>query len=202
MILHRLVMKARRQEGLTLIELSVAMMILSIVTAIFLNVLVVVQNNIAIQQRRTQNNDQVRAALFSIDREVRSGGYIYNPATEVVPDYNLVVYTQANAPTRTPPNQCVEWRIDTLKQLLQRRWDPANPGAAKPFVPVADSIVNRVGSVPAFTLTTAGASSLVNIVLLANSRGTADTYETVRVSSTITARNSAPATSCTPRPAG
>jgi prepilin-type N-terminal cleavage/methylation domain-containing protein len=198
----RLIHKIREQQGLTLIELSVVMLILGVVTAIFLSALVVVQNNVVIQQRRTQNNDQVRAALFSIDRQVRSAGYIYDPTTEVVPNYNLTVYTQANAPTSTPPDRCIEWRIDTNKQLLRRWWDPANPGAARAFAPVAENIVNRVGSTPAFTLATSGPTSLVNIVLLANVKGTADTYETVRVTSTITARNSAPSTSCTPRPVG
>lgn len=185
-----------------MVEVTVATAILGIVVAVFLGVQVVVQDNIVVQQRRTTNNDQVREAVFSLDREIRSGNLVYDPALESVPYYSLVVYTQANAPTRTPPNQCVEWRIDTANRLVQRRWDPGNPAGASGWRAVAENIVNRAGGVPAFTLDSSGAGTLVNIVLLANARGTSGPTETVRVASSVTARNSAPGTSCTPRPAG
>jgi Tfp pilus assembly protein PilW len=194
------------EDGTTVVEVTVAMAILGIVLAVFLGIQVVVQDNIVIQQRRSTNNDQARQALFSLDREIRSGNLVYDPAMESVPYYGLVVYTQANATTRTPPNQCVEWRIDTTKKLVQRRWDPTNPAGASLFTPVAENIVNREGNVPAFTLTSAatstGTSTVVDIVLLANARGTSGATETVRIASSVTARNAAPGTSCSLRPTG
>ena len=192
----------RADDGVTVVEVALATAILGIVIAVFLAAQVVVQDNLVVQQRRTQNNDQAREALFSLDREIRSGNFVHDPAAESVPNYHLVVYTQANAPTRTPPNQCVEWRIDTTRRLLQRRWDPAIPVAASPWRTVAVDIVNREGAVPAFTLSTSGTSTLVNIVLLANVRYSPGGPETVRLSSSVTARNAGSATACAIRPAG
>ena len=185
-----------------MVEVALATAILGVVIAVFLAAQVVVQDNLVVQQRRSQNNDQAREALFSLDREIRSGNFVYDPAQESVPNYHLVVHTQANAPTRTPPNQCVEWRIDTTRRLLQRRWDPAMPVAASPWRAVAEDIVNRQAAVPAFTLTTSGTSSLVNIVLLAHVRYSPGEPETVRLTSSVTARNAGSATACAIRPVG
>ena len=179
----------------------VVTMLLGIITAIFLNALVAVQDNVATQQRRTRNNDSARQALFSLDREVRSGNLVYDSAAESVPGHELVVFTQANAPTRTPPNQCVQWRVDTNKKLLVRRWDPANILTASAWETVAENIVNRVNNVPAFTLASAGGPT-VSVVILANTNHTAGAKETVRVTSSITARNLTPSANCSLRPAG
>jgi type II secretory pathway component PulJ len=188
------------EEGLTVIEVTVVTLLLGIVSVIFLNALVSVQNNMATQERRTKNNDQARQAMFSLDREIRSGNLIYNPATESIPNYQLVVYTQANATTRTPPNQCVQWRIDDNKRLVVRRWDPASLSSVSTWQIVAENVVNRVNSVPAFTLSSSG--NTVNVVLLTNTRHTPGAKETVRVASSITARNVTPSTNCSTRPAG
>jgi prepilin-type N-terminal cleavage/methylation domain-containing protein len=203
MTIWRLIkLRAARQDGFTVVELVVGMTILSIVLAAFMGALVSAQNNLVIQENRTKNNDQVRQALFSLDREIRSANLIYDPAGESVPSYDLTVYTQANAPTRTPPNQCVEWRIDTFKKLNVRRWDPADPGGVSGWAPVADDIVNRVAGVPAFILNSSTATPVLDIVLLSNSRYTATSTETTRVTSSVGARNYSPSTTCTPRPAG
>ena len=193
---------ARAEDGVTVVEVALATAILGIVIAVFLGVQVVVQDNLMIQQRRSNNNDQARQALFSLDREIRSGNFVHDPAQEAVPSYQLVVHTQANAPTRTPPNQCVEWRIDTANKLLRRSWDPANPGAASTWVTVAEGIANRQGGVPAFTIASSGTSTLVNIVLLANARFSPGGPETARLTSTVTARNAGSSAACTTRPAG
>lgn len=187
---------------MTVIEVMVVVMIMGIVSAIFLNALVTVQNNVAVQERRSKNNDSTRLALYSLDREVRSANLVYDPAAESIPNQELVVYTQANATTRTPPNQCVQWRVDsTNKRLLVRRWDPSNILSATAWHVVAENIVNRVNGVPAFSLATAG-SSTVKIVLLSNTNHTPGAKETVRVASSVTARNVTPSTNCSLRPVG
>lgn len=194
--------EGRTEDGFSLIELIISMGILTIVLTAFAGALVAAQNSLATQESRTQSNDQVRQALFSVDREIRSGILFYDPAGELVPNYDLVVYTQANAPTRTPPNQCVEWRIDTLQQLNIRRWDPADPGGVSAWAPVAEDIVNRLAGVPAFTFDNTQASPVIDVVLLANANYTPGDTDTVRVSSSVAARNYSPSTTCTPRPAG
>ncbi|HSH58934.1 MAG TPA: hypothetical protein VK988_04690 [Acidimicrobiales bacterium] len=191
----------RGEDGVTVIEVMVVTMLLGIVVGIFLQALVSVQNNVATQERRSKHNDAARQALFSLDREIRSGNLVLDPALESLPNYQLVVYTQANAPTRTPPNQCVQWRIADDKKLLVRRWDSSNILSVSSWQVVADDIVNRVNSVAAFSLPSAG-SSTVNITLLANTNHTPGAKETVRVTSSITARNATSSTNCSVRPPG
>ncbi len=193
----------RREEGLTVIEVMVVTALLGMVMAVFSATLHSVQSNIVVQGRRSTNNDRAREALFSLDREIRSGNLVHNPASESLPNYELVVYTQANAPTRTPPNWCVQWRIETNKKLQQRRWYP-HPSTGLPqgvtaWRVVAEDIVNRVENQPAFT---SGGASVVNIVLLANVKHGAGATDTVRMTSSVAARNATPSTHCTLRPPG
>lgn len=185
------------EDGLTVIEVMVVTALLGIVMVVFMGALVSVQNNMVVQQRRSRNNDEARQALFSLDRQIRSANLVYDPAAESVPYYSLVVHTQANAITR-----CVEWRIETNKQLRQRGWEPANPGGASGWTTVANDILNRVESVPAFTFGASGGSTVVDIVLLANVAESTAPSEKARVSSSVTARNTVPSSTCSPRPAG
>src|SRR5207249_3650987 len=66
------------QHGFTLAELLVAMMILVIVIVIFDGALVSIQQGVASEDLRSQNNDQARLAIESLDREIRSANYIYD----------------------------------------------------------------------------------------------------------------------------
>ena len=204
MTLRRRARKAegRSEDGVTVIEVMIVTALLSLVMAVFMGSLVTVQNNMVVQQRRSRNNDLARQALFSLDREIRSGNLVYDPAAEPTPYYSLVVHTQANAPTRTPPNRCVEWRVETNKQLRQRWWDPANPAGASGWTTVATDIFNRQENVPAFTIATTGQSAVVDIVLLPNVADSTAPPENARLSSSVAARNTVAGSTCSPRPAG
>ncbi len=139
---------AARETGMTLVEVMVTMMMLSIVMVVFFGVLVSIQNAVVRQDNLSRTNDQARLALEQLDREIRSGNVLYDPASENPANYTLRIYTQSNATTRTPsPGYwCTLWTINSSQQLVTRVWPPLQPENATPWRVVAEGIVNRVVS--------------------------------------------------------
>ena len=210
--LPRLMRTARRDErGMTLVELMVSVALMMIVATIFTTVLLSIQKAVMRQQARSEMNDQARLGLQQMDREIRSGNYIYDPTENLgtcagkncAPGYSLRVFTQANAPTRTPPEQCVQWVIDG-RQLFRRAWAPGESTSLGGWRMVAEGIVNRDipppgGPVPAFSRDLSG--RVLDITLMLNSRlGSADAPKTVRMNTSIAIRNPATAGPCDPVP--
>jgi prepilin-type N-terminal cleavage/methylation domain-containing protein len=105
-------------EGMSLTELMVAMMVMALASGVFLTTLASVQKSVAETDIRTRSNTQARLALETLDHEVRSGNLLYDPETYTDPAdryFRFKVYTQANANTRqpTPGYTCRLWRIRT-----------------------------------------------------------------------------------------
>jgi type II secretory pathway pseudopilin PulG len=188
---------------MTLVEVTVSMSLMVIVSVIFLSALSSVQRGVERQTDRTTTNDQLRLALQQLDHEIRSGNLLYDPQLEsdpdpshnVVPSMSLRIYTQANADIRNPGNQCVQWRITDLGELQSRRWattwrdDPAT--LVTSFRVVAENVVNRDPSVnvPAFTLdpdpAKGGRTIVVSLIVNANSKS----GQNVNIKQSITGRN-------------
>ena len=88
---------------MTLVELVVAMAILSIVMLVMTTTLSSIQRAVVEEDVRTRLNDQARLAVQSIDRLVRSGNILYDPVDESGNDpydpgatgYLFRIYTQA-----------------------------------------------------------------------------------------------------------
>ena len=114
---------ARSDAGTTVAEFAVSMGLFTIVLVIASTVLVTMQNAVSRADSRTRTNDQLRLAVASIDRQVRSGNVIHDPATEpgMPSGMSLRVYTQANAPTSVSANRCVQWRVSG-GELQTREW--------------------------------------------------------------------------------
>jgi len=192
------------ESGVTLVELLVSMSLLGIVLPIFLGVLVSAQSGLVKQADRSQTNDQVRQAVEEIDREVRSGNVLFNPANENPPYMSLRVYTQANAPSREtgglPGERCVQWRISG-GQLQRRDW-PLNTTTASSWRIIADHVVNT-SSTPAFTLADPTTKRVLNIAIVVNQ--SSKHGSNVEVDDSVEGRNtvySYPASlTCTPIPA-
>ncbi|HET7236441.1 MAG TPA: prepilin-type N-terminal cleavage/methylation domain-containing protein [Actinomycetota bacterium] len=146
-LLHR----TREDDGITLPELLVAMFIFGIVMLVFTSTLASVQGGVVHQDNLSRTNDQARLALEQLDREIRSGNVLYDPALESDPNYVLRVYTQTNFGTPREAFMCALWMIDEQRQLLTRRWDPQGDGGTNWRV-VATGIVNKELGVPAFAL--------------------------------------------------
>ncbi len=185
---------------MTLVELMVAMFVLGFVMLVFTNVLASVQRGVVIQESLSRTLDQARLAVEQLDREIRSGNVLYDPALEnngiasctgCATGYTLRVYTQSNADTRG--YQCALWQVDDQQQLLTRRWPPNNPGLATGWRVVATGIVNRSLSPaePAFTIETdpLKGDRTVNIALAANEDLVHRPTQTVRVQASLTGRN-------------
>jgi prepilin-type N-terminal cleavage/methylation domain-containing protein len=158
-ILRRL----RGERGMTLVELVVAMAILSIVLLVMTTTLTSIQRAVVEEDVRGRLNDQARLALQSLDRLVRSGNILYDPVDESGNDpydatatgYLFRVYTQAEQTEDEDP-RCALWLVDEEQQLLYRTWPVLDPDAASNWTVVAEGIVNRDLNQPAFTLDPAG----------------------------------------------
>jgi len=188
-----------REEGFTLSEVLVAMMVLSLAMAMFFTTLASVQRSVAETDIRTRSNTQARLALQTLDHEVRSGNVLYDPATSSDPFFRFKIYTQTNATTRqpSPGYTCRLWRITAGGELQTRWWEPAQTDpndSASLWRTVATGIVNKqvTPTVPAFVIDpdpNKGGRTL-NVVLLVNEDLQGDlTTGTVKIQSALTGRN-------------
>jgi type II secretory pathway pseudopilin PulG len=205
---------------MTLVELLVSMSILSIVLLVFVAVLASVQRGVVAQDTLSQTLDQTRLALQQLDREMRSGNVLYDPALEnapaasggipscsgCLPGYTLRVYTQTNADTRGT-YKCVLWKIDTAQRLMTQQWPPSDPSNASGWRIVATGIVNGSINEPPFTLDPdplKGGRTL-NILFAVNSDLAHRPTQTVKVQASLTGRNTSygyPANVCQQTPSG
>jgi type II secretory pathway pseudopilin PulG len=147
---------------MTLVELVVAMAILSIVMLVMTSTLASIQRAVVEEEVRGRLNDQARLALQSIDRLVRSGNILYDPVDESGNDpygaatgYLFRVYTQAEQAEDEDP-RCALWLVNDQQQLLYRTWPVLDPDAASDWTIVAEGVVNRDLAEPAFTLDPTG----------------------------------------------
>ena len=147
---------------MTLVELVVAMGILSIVMLVLTTTLSSIQRAVVEEDVRVRLNDQARLALQSIDRLVRSGNILYDPVDESGNDpygaatgYMFRIYTQAEQ-SAAQEARCAVWLLNDEQQLLYRTWPILQPENASNWEVVAESVVNRDLSNPAFTLDSAG----------------------------------------------
>ena len=189
--------RIRDERGFTLVEMTIALMLMLVVTTIFITVMVSVQSAVARDSGRSLSNDQARLAVQELDREIRSGNVLYNPSLEndpgngVYPNMSLRIYTQSNAETRNPGNQCVQWRI--LNDQLQRRaWgvDWQNDGSVTDWRIVAENIKNNDAPiVPAFTQDASPnfGGRIINITIVANADPA--TGRNVVIKDSLTGRN-------------
>jgi type II secretory pathway component PulJ len=183
--------RRRSQSGTTLVELLVVMGLLGVVLSGILAALVSVQNTENRVNIRKQSEDQVRLAVEQIDRQVRSGNVLYDPAQEgsnagsgIGSGFSMRIYTQANGVQR-----CVQWRV-TGGRLQSRSWATTwqLDGQVSGWRTVADHIVNTTAN-PPFSLDPATnfGSRLINVDMLANVRS--DTGSNVESKVSVTGRN-------------
>ncbi|MGH9267201.1 MAG: prepilin-type N-terminal cleavage/methylation domain-containing protein [Acidimicrobiales bacterium] len=176
---------ARSDAGLTLVETMISLAILSVAVALMVAVLVSVQGVVNRTSDRSTSNDQARAALQQLDRQVRSGNVFYDPTDGGM---NIRIYTQVNAPTAGGA-RCMQWQVDGT-ELQTRSWEDAagSPvgGTVTPWATVASGVVNRQAPpTPAFALTTPG--RLLRITLRVNE--SARSGRTVELNASVNGRN-------------
>jgi prepilin-type N-terminal cleavage/methylation domain-containing protein len=160
------------ERGMTLVELVVAMAILSIVMLVMTTTLSSIQRAVVEEDVRMRLNDQARLAVQSIDRLVRSGNILYDPVDESGNDpydatatgYMFRIYTQAEQ-SPTQPARCAVWLVNDQQELLYRTWPILEPENASTWQIVAESVVNRDLNQPPFTLDTAGRTISVDFYI-------------------------------------
>ena len=219
-LLRRVRSAASAEDGMSMAELAVAMLLMVIAATIYLGAMTSVYTGVNRQQRRSEINDEARAAIQQIDREVRSGNfiansasptldYLYDPATEsalaptcggyaCTPGFSFRVHTQANAPTRGV--QCVQYLI-TGQKLMRRSWQPGTQVIIEGWRTIATDIVNQDVSpaVPAFSM--GPGSRVVDVTFLVNNRfGQSDAPQTVRIASSVAMRNFGSSNPCPHNP--
>ena len=179
---------------MTLVELMVAMAILSIVSLVFTSTLSSVQRAVVEEDVRIRLNDQVRLAVQSIDRLVRSGNILYDPVDESGNDpydatatgYMFRIYTQAEQ-SASQDARCALWLVDDEERLLYRTWPVLTPEDASNWTVVAEGVVNRTLDDPAFTLDPAGRTLSIEFQLNPDLAHRPQATQTVEAS--LTGRN-------------
>lgn len=178
--------KERSDAGTTLVELIISMTIFSLALAMVYGVLITVQRQTKDATSRADSVGNARLALQQIDRQVRSGNVLYNPASETLP-LSMRVYTQANGDQR-----CVQWQVWNGK-LRTRSWSTTwqTDGLVSEWGIVARDVVNTTAS-PPFALqggSTAYGSRLVDITLQVKSPTAGG--NPINVTSSLSGRNTA-----------
>lgn len=183
-------LREKREEGLTLIELLVSMLIFSVVIAVAYSILITVQKQGRDISGREETVGQARLALEQMDRQIRSGNVLYNPNDTTDPGYlplSMRVYTQANGDER-----CVQWQISN-GILRSRSWSPTwqTDGLVSSWGTIARGLQNPWPStVLPFALqgaTTNYSSRLIDVTLLVKDSKSSGNVETL--ASSLSGRN-------------
>ena len=104
--MNRLIARARSDEGVTLTELMVVLMLMGIVSVIFSTAIVSALRSTRNAEGVARSNDDVRLAIATLDRELRSASQICTPGPALAGD-TLTFETRTASGTET-----VTYRID------------------------------------------------------------------------------------------
>lgn len=109
------------ERGVTMIELLVAMMILSVIIVVSLSAVLNMTRSTVRSQAITDAADQLRVTFQRLDKEVRYAAAINMPA-QVGNSIYVEYLVEHNAAEGIP--ECVQWRYQTDTGELQRRsWE-------------------------------------------------------------------------------
>jgi Tfp pilus assembly protein PilW len=187
------------ESGVTLLELAITMMLLGIVLAMVVQVMIAVQSTVELEAGRSTRNDRLRLAVRALERQIRSGEVVGDPATEndaangIVPGMSDRILTQSTLAGAT--ERCSQWRIDS-DRLEYREWSPnwLVDADVTGWVPTAEGISNRSVSpaTPAFSLATEPlyGSHVIEIRLLGRGDSSESTVQSIETS--VTGRNAVP----------
>jgi type II secretory pathway pseudopilin PulG len=155
MILQR-VRRLRRSGdlGWSLVELLVVMSLFAGIISVCYGVMIGVAKQTGDSMARNDDVQQARLALTQIDRQVRSGNVVMDPATETLPR-SLRVYTQTDGVRR-----CVQWQVAN-ETLRYRSWDPQwrTTGGVDDWRVVARNVVDDASAPTTFARVTASGGS-------------------------------------------
>jgi prepilin-type N-terminal cleavage/methylation domain-containing protein len=149
---RRLAAEDDGSAGLTLVELLVAMVILSIFFGVFGAVATRLFDSTMNQQARSANLDSNRMVVLKLDRQVRYANAVNTPVT-----HNASQYVEWRSGSSGQQQTCVQWRVTTAGLVQRRSWLPPLTAISPAPVPTAWQMVATgvvtAGTGPVFSLT-------------------------------------------------
>ena len=201
------------EGGYSLPELLVAMGLFGGLMAITMGVLISVSQSASDNMSRAAMVEEARIGIMQIDRQVRSGNVISDPAGEtfgdsgVPPGYSLRVHTQTNG-----VRKCVQWRVifddeaTTGGELQYRSWDPdwQSGGTVEPWSVVArDLVAGTSGNPPFAKVDPLSGTSAQSVGVTLRIQGQRTSSAPTTVETVLTGRNTVygyPSDACSPVP--
>lgn len=132
--------RLQQDDGTSLIELVVGMMLMAIFLGMFTGAIVMMNTAMNKSQAVNLSSSQLNTAFTSLDNTVRYAAFISTPGVGTSGDW----YVELRV-TNTGSEVCNQFRVDIASQQLQRRsWTVANAAASAPttWVPISSSISN------------------------------------------------------------
>jgi len=137
-------------EGFTLVEAMLSMLIMSVVLALFVPTLLVLTHGQAAVGALADANTEVQPALQQLQNQVNSASVLYDPTNNPSSYYNatvtregvggegfaLLLYTASS----TTSLECSQWRVYS-SSLQVREWNPTHAPATLPFKNVAHGVL-------------------------------------------------------------
>jgi prepilin-type N-terminal cleavage/methylation domain-containing protein len=199
--LRRRIASNEREQGFSLVELTVSMTIfgglMAIITAVFIASLNQSQDALA----RAESADSARLAIAQLDAQIRSGSVIDDPLKEtysttgVDPGFSVRILTE-----RGGVENCVQWRV-YAGGLQYRTWPAWSPDDVSVWTQVATGVVgpetpydedDASTHLPFALVTPSTGDSVIKslaITLRVKSTGTREGGKPVLVSTIVTGRN-------------
>lgn len=184
----------RRDAGLSVVEVVVAMAVTSLLLGALATAVVGLLGAYGKVQDTELANDRGRVVLDRLDRDLRQASVVNQPG--VVGGSAYAEY-ETDVGAAGAPSTCTQWRLDSAGHVLAvRSWPPLPaPTAAPAWNTVATRVVNDLAAEPPFQVTPAGGAvqhaQLTVQLRLGLSRGQSLTR------ATVTARNSSGSSSPT-----
>lgn len=137
----------RRDDGLTLVELTVAMLIFSIVAATFLSALVVLARTVITARQLTEATERLRAVTYELSRNVSEAAVVTGP---IRVGQRWYLEYRVDARGAGEPPRCTQWRYDAdAATVAERHWTPGG-GAVSAWRVLARDVVNDPAARPPF----------------------------------------------------
>lgn len=182
----------RNEHGTSLVEVVIVSALLVVVVGMVGQILLSMLQSTSGADQRAAASDSARQAVETIDRLVRSGNILYDPAleptdttTSLAPGLTMRIYTQSNGTQR-----CVQWRV-RAGTLEERSWSEAwrSDHTVSSWRHITDHVVNTTAT-PLFALDSAhGFGSRLLQIDLRTSTGTAGGGPVVSIRTAVTGRN-------------
>lgn len=151
----------RHDEGVTLPELIVTMMILAIVTTLVMTFVVTMSRTFTRDREQSDSANVGSVGMNEISRVIRSatelrisgGGTTAEPAVIEAGPNTLTMYSYIDSGTASVKPMKVQFLIDAQRRLIEKRWVATNASSPWSFASAASSTRTVARSIP----TTAGA---------------------------------------------